>query len=176
MALEPGSPAPDFSLPSTSGRDVSLGSLRGQKVVLYFYPRDDTPGCTREACAFRDNLARVTGAGAVVLGVSKDSPASHAKFRGKYELPFHLLTDADNDVARRYQAFGKKTLYGRSFEGTIRTTYLLDEKGRVAAAWSPVKVDGHADAVLAALRGERAPSAPPKAAKKPLAKKPAAKK
>ncbi len=173
--LEVGRPAPPFSLPSTSGRSVSLGDLRGRKTVLYFYPKDDTPGCTREACDFRDNLARVRSAGAEVFGVSKDGGASHAKFKKKYSLPFELLTDEGNAVAKAYGAYGKKVLYGKETVGTIRSTFLIDEKGRVAKIWSPVKVDGHVDRVLEALAGN---DEKPKAiapAKKP-AKKSAAKK
>ncbi len=164
MALDTGTKAPDFTLPSTSGGTVSLASLRGKKTVLYFYPTDDTPGCTAEACDFRDNLARVTKLGANVFGVSKDSLASHDKFRGKYSLTFPLLSDAGNVVARAYGAYGKKKLYGREYEGTIRTTYIIDEAGKIAAVWSPVKVPGHVDKVLAALSGESA-EAPAKAAK-----------
>ena len=146
-----GQQAPAFSLPSTSGGRVSLDELRGRKTVLYFYPRDDTPGCTREACDFRDQFASVRDAGAQVLGVSKDSLASHERFRGKYKLPFELLADEGNAVAKAFGAYGKKKMYGKEVEGTIRSTFLIDEEGRVAAVWSPVKVDGHADAVLAAL-------------------------
>jgi peroxiredoxin Q/BCP len=129
--------------------------------VLYFYPKDDTPGCTREACDFRDNLARLRREGATVLGVSKDSLASHGKFRSKYQLPFDLLSDEDNSVARAYGAYGEKTMYGKKILGTIRSTYLIDENGRVDTVWSPVKVDGHVEQVLDRLRGGGdAPAAP----------------
>src|SRR5690349_12189049 len=151
--LSLGAAAPAFELESTSGKSISLASLKGKKVVLYFYPRDDTPGCTREACGFRDEFAAVRKAGAIVLGVSKDSLASHAKFRAKYELPFDLLRDEDNAVAKKYHAFGKKIMYGKEVTGTIRSTFLIDENGKLAAIWSPVKVDGHTEQVLAALRG-----------------------
>lgn len=150
---KPGQPAPAFSLPSTAGRDVSLRELRGRRVVLYFYPRDDTPGCTREACGFRDAITRVRAAGAIVLGVSKDGLAAHARFREKYDLPFDLLVDADNAVAKAYGAYGPKKMYGKDVLGTIRSTFLVDEKGDIERAWSPVRVDGHVDQVLEALSG-----------------------
>jgi thioredoxin-dependent peroxiredoxin len=152
-----GRPAPNFSLPSTSGKKVSLADFAGQKVVLYFYPRDDTPGCTTEACNFRDQHGRMKKAGAVVLGVSGDSLASHEKFRAKHELPFDLLVDEGNEVAKLYGAYGEKTLYGKKVVGTIRSTFVIDEQGKVVSAWSPAKVAGHADAVLAALGGPSGP-------------------
>lgn len=149
-----GDQAPDFTLPSTSGDDLSLASLRGKKVILYFYPRDNTPGCTTESVDFRDRYEEIQKLGAEVVGVSKDSMASHHRFRDKYELPFPLLTDADNEVAKRYGAFGTKKLYGKEVQGTIRSTFLIDEEGKIEKVWSPVRVKGHADAVLAALRGD----------------------
>jgi thioredoxin-dependent peroxiredoxin len=170
-----GQAAPELNLPSTNGETRTLASLRGQKVVLYFYPKDDTPGCTREACDFRDNLGRLSKAGAVVLGVSKDALASHEKFRGKYKLPFELLSDTDNTVAKSYGAYGQKMLYGKPIVGTIRSTFLIDEQGKVAAKWSPVKVDGHVDKVLGAL-GVSVPTASKPAAKETPAKKAPAKK
>jgi thioredoxin-dependent peroxiredoxin len=154
MALQPGAAAPSFQLPSTEGRELSLADFAGKKVVIFFYPRDSTPGCTQEACDFRDAEAALQAAGAVVLGISKDSLASHAKFRANHELGFPLLTDEGNLVATAYGAFGEKTMYGKKVMGTIRSTFLIDEKGVIERTWSPVKVAGHAEAVLAAVRGE----------------------
>jgi peroxiredoxin Q/BCP len=177
--LKLGQKAPAFSLPSTSGATVSLASLKGKQVVLYFYPRDNTPGCTVEACDFRDQHSALQKAGAVVLGVSADSLKSHSGFRAKYELPFDLLVDEGSKVATAYGAFGEKLMYGRKVQGTIRSTFLIDAAGCIAQIWSPVKVAGHAEAVLAALNGGAAtsvPAATPKAKaapKKPAAKKPA---
>ena len=177
--LKLGQKAPAFSLPSTSGATVSLASLKGKQVVLYFYPRDNTPGCTVEACDFRDQHSALQKAGAVVLGVSADSLKSHSGFRAKYELPFDLLVDEGSKVATAYGAFGEKLMYGRKVQGTIRSTFLIDAAGSIAQIWSPVKVAGHAEAVLAALNGGAAtsvPAATPKAKaapKKPAAKKPA---
>jgi peroxiredoxin Q/BCP len=165
--LKPGDKAPPFKLKTTAGGEISSPDLKGRKYVLYFYPKDDTPGCTREACDFRDNLVRLREEGVEVLGVSKDSLDSHEKFRKKYHLPFELLSDEGNAVARAYGAYGEKTMYGKKVLGTIRSTYLIDEYGRVGAVWSPVKVDGHVDRVLEHLRGgAAAPAAKKKAAKK----------
>ena len=150
--LNVGDPAPDFSLPSTEGREISLKEFRGKKnVVLYFYPKDDTPGCTKEACSFRDNLARVTSRGAVLLGVSRDDVASHEKFRDKFHLNFPLLADVDGRVTEAYGVWKEKTNYGRTYWGIERTTFLIDEEGRISRIWPRVKVDGHTDQVLAAL-------------------------
>ncbi len=149
--LRPNSPAPAFSLPSTSGKTVSTKDLRGRRFVLYFYPQDDTPGCTREACGFRDNMARLGTAKAAVFGVSKDGIASHQKFKAKYGLPFELLSDEGNVVARKYGAFGQKMMYGKAVTGVIRSTFLIDAEGKIERMWSPVKVDGHVDAVLEAV-------------------------
>ena len=162
--VEIGNKARLFSLPSTSGGIVALRKLRGKKVVVYFYPRDDTPGCTREACDFRDNLARVRATGAVVLGVSSDTLASHDKFRAKYSLPFDLLSDTDHAVAKKYGAWGEKTLYGKKSMGTIRSTFVIDEEGRITAKWSPVRVNGHVDEVLAALGADTTARSPQAAA------------
>jgi len=146
-----GDKAPDFKLLADDGRTISLKDLRGKKVVLYFYPKDDTPGCTAEACSFRDNLARVTSKGAVIFGVSRDGNASHGKFRDKYRLNFPLLSDDAGTVTEAYGVWKKKNLYGKEFMGIERTTFLIDEQGTVAKVWSRVKVDGHTDEVLAAL-------------------------
>ncbi|TKD01388.1 thioredoxin-dependent thiol peroxidase [Polyangium fumosum] len=146
-----GEAAPAFSLLSDAGTTVSLSDFAGKRVVLYFYPKDDTPGCTREACAFQDNLATLQGKGAVVLGVSRDSVNSHVKFKAKYSLGFPLLADTDGAVHRAYGAWGTKTNYGRTFEGALRTTVIIDAQGRIAKRFANVKVDGHADQVLAAL-------------------------
>jgi peroxiredoxin Q/BCP len=167
--LKPGDKAPSFKLASTGGGEISSSDLKGRKFVLYFYPKDDTPGCTREACDFRDNLARLRREGVEVLGVSKDSLASHGRFRTKYDLPFDLLTDEDHAVARAYGAYGEKNMYGKKILGTIRSTYLIDESGRIDALWSPVKVDGHVDRVLEHLRGRGASPATP--ARKKASKK-----
>jgi thioredoxin-dependent peroxiredoxin len=150
MKLTTGSLAPDFELESTDG-PVSLSGLRDSRVVLYFYPKDDTPGCTREACSFRDSMSRLQGHGATILGVSKDSIDSHQRFRQKYDLPFALASDPENAVAKSYGAFGKKMMYGKEVTGTIRSTFLIDPEGRIERVWSPVKVDGHVDQILAAL-------------------------
>jgi peroxiredoxin Q/BCP len=146
-----GDPAPPFDLEAHTGGRVSLASLRGKPVVLYFYPKDDTPGCTREACDFRDMRGMFAKAGAEILGVSGDSVASHDKFAAKYELTFPLLADPDHQVATAYGVWGEKKNYGRTYMGITRATFLIDKEGRIARVWPKVKVDGHADAVLSAL-------------------------
>ncbi len=151
-----GAPAPDFRLPDATGTEHGLSDYRGRWVVLYFYPADDTPGCTTEACQFRDRHAAIEAAGAVVLGVSPDDPASHARFQAKYDLPFTLLADVDHRVAERYGAWQLKTSYGRSQMGVVRSTFLIDPEGRIARVWPKVKADGHAEEVLAALTDEQA--------------------
>jgi peroxiredoxin Q/BCP len=150
--LEVGRPAPDFALKDASGTIVRLADLRGRKVVLYFYPKDMTPGCTREACDFRDRHAMLQAAGAVLLGVSPDSERSHARFAQKHGLPFPLLADPGGAVAAAYGVWKEKTLYGRTYMGVERTTVLIDEEGRLARVWPKVRVAGHAGEVLAALR------------------------
>jgi peroxiredoxin Q/BCP len=150
--VKEGAKAPSFRLESTDGGEVSLADFAGKTVVLYFYPKDDTPGCTREACAFRDSQAAIKKAGAVVLGVSPDSVASHEKFRGKYKLNFPLLADPDKAVAKKYGAFGEKVMYGKKVTGMIRSTFVIDGAGVVRKVFPRVKVDGHADKVLEAVK------------------------
>jgi peroxiredoxin Q/BCP len=149
--LEEGQKAPSFTLQSGDGGAVSLQDYRGQPVVLYFYPKDDTPGCTREACAFRDSQAKIKKTGAVVLGVSPDSVASHQRFGGKYKLSFPLLSDPDKQVAEKFGAWGEKTLYGKKVVGMIRSTFIIDGAGVVRKVFPRVRVDGHAEQVLEAL-------------------------
>jgi peroxiredoxin Q/BCP len=151
MAIAEGDKAPAFNLPGDDGKTHKLSEHKGKRVVLYFYPRDMTPGCTTEACDFRDNFARLKKAGAVVYGVSKDSVGSHEKFRDKHELNFTLLSDPALDVHKSYGAWGEKTMYGKKTQGVIRSTFLIDEKGKLAKAWRHVKVKGHVDQVLEAL-------------------------
>jgi len=146
-----GEAAPLFEAMDGSGSLVRLSDLRGHWVVLYFYPRDDTPGCTREACSFRDSYAALQAAGAVVLGVSGDSEASHRKFSEKYSLPFPLLVDVDRVIARAYGAWGIKKQYGREYEGVIRSTFLITPEGTIARCWPRVKPDEHGAEVLAWL-------------------------
>ncbi|WBL36102.1 thioredoxin-dependent thiol peroxidase [Tepidiforma flava] len=146
-----GAAAPAFSLPDQDGKTVSLADFAGKWVVLYFYPKDDTPGCTKEACSFRDRHAELQAKGAVVLGVSGDSSASHRKFADKYALPFPLLADTEHEVARAYGAWGTKKMYGKEYEGMIRSTVVIDPAGKVAKTWPKVKPDGHGDEVLAWL-------------------------
>jgi peroxiredoxin Q/BCP len=152
MALiEPGSKAPAFSLKDQKGKTHKLSDYQGKPLVLYFYPKDDTSGCTKEACAFRDNLPKFRSGKAAVLGVSILDEASKARFADKYDLNFPLLADADHDVAEKYGVWQKRSMYGRSFMGVARTTYLIDANGKVARRWDKVKVDGHAEDVLAAV-------------------------
>jgi peroxiredoxin Q/BCP len=149
--IEEGQPAPDFTLPADDGREVKLSDFRGKPVVLYFYPKDDTPGCTKEACAFRDRSQELKDRGAVVLGVSPDDVASHGRFRDKYSLNFPLLADTGHGVAETYGAWREKNLYGKTSLGIQRSTFLIDREGRVRKVWKRVSVDGHDEEVLAAL-------------------------
>ncbi|HEX6292707.1 MAG TPA: thioredoxin-dependent thiol peroxidase [Herpetosiphonaceae bacterium] len=152
--LNVGDPAPDFTLKSDAGEDVTLSSFRGRPVILYWYPKDDTPGCTVEACSFRDAYGEFQRAGAAVLGVSADDTRSHQKFKTKYSLPFTLLSDSDHQVAEQYGVWGLKKFMGREFEGVSRVTYLIDADGTIKQIWPKVKPEGHADEILAALRAE----------------------
>ena len=149
--LKEGDKAPDFTAKDDEGNDVSLKDFRGKKVVLYFYPKDNTSGCTKEACDFRDNMGRIKRKDAVVLGVSPDSEKSHGKFKSKFDLTFPLLVDEDKKLVNAYGVWQEKSLYGRKFMGVVRTTFVIDEKGKIAKIFSKVKVAGHVDEVLAAL-------------------------
>ncbi len=149
--VEEGKPAPDFELTSDSGEQVKLSDFRGKPVVLYFYPRDDTPGCTKQACGIRDNYGAFADRGAVVLGVSTDDVTSHVKFKQKYGLPFTLLADPEHKVADDYGVWGEKSAYGKTYMGVERSTFLIDSEGNVAKVMRKVKPDRHADDVLAAL-------------------------
>jgi peroxiredoxin Q/BCP len=149
--IEEGQPAPDFELTSDSGETVKLSALRGKPVVLYFYPKDDTPGCTAQACGIRDAYGEFEQAGAVVLGVSPDSESSHVKFKEKYGLPFTLLADADHAVAELYGVWGEKTFAGKTYLGVNRSTFVIGADGNVAKVMHDVKPASHADDVLAAL-------------------------
>jgi peroxiredoxin Q/BCP len=174
MAITVGQKAPAFSAKDQTGATVSLSDFGGKYVVLYFYPKDNTPGCTVEACSFRDDFAHFKKAGGVVIGVSPDSEKSHQGFIAKHQLPFQLLVDADHAVASRYGAWGEKSLYGRKFMGIIRSTFLIAPDGTVAAAWPKVKVDGHSEDVLAAIEAHQSGDAA--SAKKPVKKAAPAKK
>jgi peroxiredoxin Q/BCP len=143
--------APDFTLPSDAG-EISLSDYRGRKVVLYFYPKDNTPGCTTEACSFRDDHDLILAAGAVVLGVSPDPVKQHIRFKSMFSLPFALLSDSDHRVAELYGAWGEKKLYGKTSMGIIRSTFIIDEEGRIRKVFPKVKVEGHSKEVLAALK------------------------
>lgn len=151
LTLEIGQPAPDFTLPSDTDGDVQLSALRGTPVVLYFYPKDNTPGCTTEACDFRDRMDRVKAAGATVLGVSPDSLRKHSNFRTKFDLNFPLLVDAEKAVNTAYGVWREKKNYGRTYMGTVRSTFLIDADGIIRQIWDKVRVKGHADAVIEAL-------------------------
>jgi len=146
--LNVGEKAPDFSLPSTDGRTISLGDLRGKKVVLYFYPKDSTPGCTKEACDFRDNVDRLKRKGARVIGVSADSVKSHEKFSKKYDLPFPLLSDESKEMLRAYGVWKEKSFMGRKYMGIVRTTVVIDEEGKIENVFENVSVKDHVDEVL----------------------------
>ncbi|MGD2205358.1 MAG: thioredoxin-dependent thiol peroxidase [Anaerolineae bacterium] len=149
--LQEGTRAPDFTLPTDGGGEVTLSDYRGKKVVLYFYPKDDTPGCTTEACNFRDDYSDIVAAGAVVLGVSPDSIKSHDKFRLKYQLPFALLSDPEHEVAGMYGAWGEKRMYGKTYMGILRSTFIIDGEGKIVKVFPKVKPKNHSQEVLDAL-------------------------
>ncbi|MEM9902899.1 MAG: thioredoxin-dependent thiol peroxidase [Pseudomonadota bacterium] len=150
--IEPGTAAPDFTLPRDGGGEVALADLKGKTVVLYFYPKDDTSGCTKEALAFTELLPDFEAAGAVVLGVSKDSVKKHDKFRDKHELKVTLLSDDESDMSERYGVWVEKSMYGKTYMGIERSTFLIDGTGTVREVWRKVKVPGHADKVLDAVK------------------------
>jgi thioredoxin-dependent peroxiredoxin len=147
--LKEGDKAPDFAVPDADGNVVRLKDLRGKKVVLYFYPKDDTPGCTKEACAFRDSFGKFRKRGIEVLGVSLDSEKSHQKFAKKFDLPFRLLADTDRALSEKYGTYGEKKFMGRNYMGVNRMTFLIDEKGKIKKIYEKVKPDDHAEEVLA---------------------------
>lgn len=150
MTLDVRDKAPDFSLPTDGGGSTSLKALKGRKLVLYFYPKDDTPGCTTEACGFRDALPDFSKTGAEIIGVSKDSVARHDKFKAKYDLPFTLIADEDGTLCEAYGVWQEKKNYGKTYMGIVRSTFLIDEKGVVAAVWRNLRVKGHVEKVLEA--------------------------
>ena len=151
LKLKEGDVAPGFTVPTNGGGKVSLSDFRGRNVILYFYPRDNTPGCTKEACSFRDHFAEFKEKGAAVLGVSTDSAKSHDKFAEKYKLPFTLLVDEDKKIVKAYGAWGHKTFMGMNFLGTSRVTFLIGPDGRIKKIWPKVKVAEHAEEILATL-------------------------
>jgi thioredoxin-dependent peroxiredoxin len=151
MTLDVGDKAPDFTLPADGGGEISLKSLKGKPVVLYFYPKDDTPGCTMEAQAFAADYAKFKRKGAAIIGISKDSVKRHDNFKAKYKLPFVLASDTDGEVCEAYGVWVEKALYGRKYMGIERATFLVDAKGKIARVWHKVKVKGHAQEVLDAV-------------------------
>ena len=148
-----GAPAPDFTADTDAGAPLSLAALRGRPVVLYFYPRDDTPTCTAEACEFRDLFPRFDSSGATIVGVSTDGVGAHARFREKFALPFPLVADTDHSIADAYGVWQEKSMYGRKYMGVVRTTFLIDRDGRIARVWEKVRARGHAEEVAKAVAG-----------------------
>lgn len=149
--LQAGDKAPDFTLSDSDGNNISLGDFKGKKVVLFFYPKDDTPGCTQEACDFRDRYTVFSEKNAVILGISKDGSKSHVKFRDKFNLPFILLSDENTEVMQKYDVWKEKSMYGKKYMGAIRTTFIIDEKGIIEKVYKNVKVKDHAEEVLSAI-------------------------
>ena len=149
--IKEGDAAPDFTVKDENGEDMKLSDFRGQKVVLYFYPKDDTPGCTKEACSFRDNFSTLTNENIKILGVSTDNEKSHRKFIAKYDLPFTLLADTDHAIADAYGSYGEKQFMGKTYTGVLRKTFLIDEDGKIKKVFDKVKVEEHADEVLKAF-------------------------
>jgi peroxiredoxin Q/BCP len=154
--VEVGQPAPDFTLFDQDGQEVTLSSLKGSPVILYFYPKDDTPGCTRQACGFRDAFAEYEKAGVKILGISPDDSQSHTRFIKKFDLPFTLLADVDKQVCQAYDVWKEKNMYGKKSMGIVRTTFVIDANGIVAKIFPRVKVDGHSEAVLKAVHNLKA--------------------
>ena len=152
MTVEIGKPAPKFEMPTDGGGKISLAELKGKRVVLYFYPKDDTPGCTTQACGFRDSLPDFKKVKATVIGVSRDSVAKHDKFKAKYALPFTLDSDEDGKTSAAYDTWVEKSMYGRKYMGMERSTFLIDEKGIVRGLWRKIKIPGHVDEVLKAVK------------------------
>ena len=152
MPISAGNPAPDFTLPDENGITRRLSDYRGQPVVLYFYPKDDTPGCTTEACNFRDDYSQYTQAGVVILGVSPDSPKNHIKFKEKYHLPFTLLADEEHKVCEMYGVWGRKKMMGREYDGVFRSTFLIDAQGKLVKVFENVKPAEHSKEVMQALK------------------------
>ena len=150
--LEPGDKAPAFKTELSDGESTSLADYQGSWVILYFYPKNNTPGCTKEACAFRDSAKQISGLDAVILGCSPDSVESHGKFITKFDLPFKLLADPDNSIAQAYGVWKEKNMYGRKYMGIERSTFLIDPQGKIRKIWRRVKVDGHVDAVIEELQ------------------------
>jgi peroxiredoxin Q/BCP len=153
MTLKTGDAAPDFTLPTDGGGTVTLSKLRGGKVIVYFYPKDDTSGCTKEASGFRDAMPDFSKSGATVIGISRDSVASHDRFKAKYELPFILASDEKSNVCERFGVWAEKSMYGRKYMGIERSTFLIDAQGVVRGVWRKVKIPGHVDEVLKAAQG-----------------------
>ncbi|MEO8664061.1 MAG: thioredoxin-dependent thiol peroxidase [Ignavibacteria bacterium] len=149
--LKPGDKAPDFNLVSDEGKNISLKDLKGKKVILYFYPKDDTSGCTAEACSFRDNIKAIEKENTIVIGVSKDNTKSHLKFKEKYDLPFTLLSDENLEMLKKYDVWKEKSMYGKKYMGIERTTFIIDEKGIIKDIFNKVKVDGHTQEILQKL-------------------------